>query len=440
VLDERDRSGVLHHLVQVRATLAAALWSAGIYIGVSVLDNFVLRAAKSGQADICGGVLERLRQAGAERAGFVLYPLIEFGMEVPPLLRSSSDLKSVAVFKDANFAVAAQANTLDGAFNNLKKMASALGIKARISRSDIEHHVRAGNMKWFTSNPLLLVRLSSHTGAYYENQFVYTLKIRIAAAQIVMLHALIVDAGIKIERFSSSAVVNNSETWDIRHYLIGEATQAEKPLSIRRVPMNVAALELVRLSDLAVTLSTRTLKRPKFRSLKQRITPVLRSIEEGYLGHVNITSKEKVHARVYRRLVTALDWYRHSFGSRTKESEAIVALAVAFETLLTDHYAPGGATRIARRIGICLKTDPKLDEYQVSVIAVYHARSEIVHSGDGGHETEISSAQAAFAKCFVEVASRLDQLNRSMVDPIRELLGDALTEEEKKAKEAALKA
>lgn len=437
ILNEKDRGGILHNLIEVRSALAKALWKAGIFIGVSVLDEFVLSAAQTGQADICGRVVQELQRAGVQRPGFVLYPLTEFGMEVPLLMRGSSDLKSMAFFPDANFAVTAQANSFDEALANLKEMAAALGITAEIDRFDIEHYARGGNMKWLTRNPLMLVRLSSHTGDYYENQFVYTLKIRIAAAQVVMLNALIVDSGIKVEKFHSSADVNNWETLDIRHYLVGEATHPEKPLNIRRVPMNVAPLELARLSDLAVTLSTRTLERLEVQAWQKELTPILRSVEEGYLRYVNLTSGERVHVRVYRRLVTAIDWYRQSFGSRLKEAEAIVALTVAFETLLTDHYAPGSAARIERRVGICLNGHPNVEFYKSSVLAVYHARSEIVHTGDGGRETEIHRAQAAFAMCFREVASRLNSLDRRMVDPIRELLGDSLTQEENEAKDAA---
>ncbi|QKS54034.1 hypothetical protein HUE56_26475 (plasmid) [Azospirillum oryzae] len=437
ILSEKDREGILHNLLTVRSILAKALWKSGIFVGVSVLDEFVLSAAQNGHADICGRVIQDLRSAGVERPGFVLYPLTEFGMEIPPLMTASSELESMAVFLDANFAVTAQANGFDEALANLRKMATALGITAEIHRSDIEHYARGSNMKWLTRNPLMLVRLSSHTGDYYENQFIYTLKIRIAAAQVVMLHALSIDAGILVEKFQSSANVNNWETLDIRHYLVGEATHPEKPINLRRVPMNVAALELARLSDLAVTVSTRTLARSEVQKWKEKLTPILRSVEVGYLRYVNLSSEEKIHIRVYRRLVTSIDWYRQSFGSRLKEAECIVALAVAFETLLTDYYAPGSAARIQRRVGICLSSHPNVEVYKSSVLTIYHARSEIVHTGDGGHETEIHRAQAAFAMCFCEVASRLDQLDRKMLDPIRELLGDSLTQEEKEAKDAA---
>jgi hypothetical protein len=39
--------------------------------------------------------------------------------------------------------------------------------------------------------------------------------------------------------------------------------------------------------------------------------------------------------------------------------------------------------------------------------------------------------------CFCEVASRLDRLDRKMLDPIRELLNDSLTQEESEARNAA---
>ncbi|MCK1285422.1 hypothetical protein IVB41_15990 [Bradyrhizobium sp. 44] len=439
-LDDSDRAGIFHNLVTVRAALARTLWKAGIFIGVSVLDDFVLVAAQTGQPDISGRVIQELRRAGAERPGFVLYPLVEFGMEIPPLLRKSQHLRSMAVFPDANFAITAQSNSSDQAYGRVVKMARALGISSKIDRSDIEHHARAGNMKWLTRNPLMLVRLSSHTGDYYENQFVYTLKIRIAAAQVVMLYALSVDAGFDVKKIHSSADVNNWETLDIRHYLIGEATTAKGPLNLRRVPMNVAALDLTRLSDLAVTLSTRMLARSKAKKWQRQITSMLDTVEQGYLQYVNLSSNERVHVRVYRRLLTSLDWYRQSFGSRMKEAEAIVGLAVAFETLLTDYYAPGTAARIERRVGICLAEHSNVEGYKSSVLAVYHARSEIVHTGNVQRDMQIHRAQAAFALCFCEVASRLDRLSRRMADPIRELLGDSLSQEERDARTANMAA
>lgn len=130
-------------------------------------------------------------------------------MHVHHLPYTELDLKSVAVFPEANFAVSSQANSFVDALANLKKMSEALGITAEISESDFQHYVKGEYFKWFTRNPLMLVRLASNARHPFENQFVYMLKIRTSAALVVMLHALSEDAGLTVENRLSSAAVNN---------------------------------------------------------------------------------------------------------------------------------------------------------------------------------------------------------------------------------------
>lgn len=47
----------------------------------------------------------------------------------------------------------------------------------------------------------MLVRVTSHTGDMYENQFVYALKIRTAASSLLMLHALAVEKSGHVDKF-----------------------------------------------------------------------------------------------------------------------------------------------------------------------------------------------------------------------------------------------
>lgn len=121
---------------------------------------------------------------------------------------------------NSGFAVSAQTNSVARAYDRLVEMARGLGICQCIERSGIEHFFHAA--QWLKTNPSMLVRLTSHTGDMYENQFVYRLNIRSAASALLMLHALSVKRDGTIDKFSSSAHVNNWETLDIRHYLIGE--------------------------------------------------------------------------------------------------------------------------------------------------------------------------------------------------------------------------
>lgn len=420
-LSTEDKAAIQHHILQLRSAMARKLWTNGYFIGRSLLDNYILHASNANSGDIPTRVIARLAAAGADRPGFVLYPLTGFGMEMPPIFAEECGLKSEVVFRAAGFAVTTQSNSFDAAAVSVQRMARGLGIKQRIDKWDLQHF--AYTAKWFGKNPLLLVRITSFTGDRYENQFIYTLKIRIAAAHLLMIHTLSLEAVGPLEKYQSTAFVNNFETLDIAHYLIGEGIRG-KPISTRRVPMNVSALELARLSDLSATLSTDALATTRMKRFAPQVTRALTIIERGYFLHVNLDTTSKPENRLYRRLTTALDWFRQSFSARANEAEAIVALAVAFETLLTDQYAAGIAKRLRRRVGVCMKGVPGLATYQDSVEAIYYARSSIVHSGEADHAADIQRAQVAFTRCVCAVADRLPTWTPTANNAMADLLGD----------------
>lgn len=421
-LSEKDRGAIEHHILQLRAAIARVLWSNEFYIGRSLLDDCILHTAKNGSGAVPARVIASLAAAGANRPGFVLYPLTGFGMEMPHIFARDSKLRSEAIFRKAGFAVSTQSNSFDAAAASVERMAKGLGIKHRIEKSDFRHF--AYTAKWFGRNPLMLVRVTSFTGDMYENQFVYSLKIRVAAAHLLMLHSLSKEAVGPLDRHRNSSFVNNFETLDIAHYMIGEAV-GDRLMSTRRVPMNVSQLELAKLSDVAATLSTNALATSRMRRLAPMVTRSLKTVERGYFQHVNLATRSKPESRLYRRLLTALDWFRQSFSARANEAEAIVALAVAFETLLTDQYAPAIAHRLRRRIGICMKGVPGLKSYQDSVEAIYYARSAIVHTGEPDHAIDIHRAQVAFTRCFHAITERLGTWVPTANNAMADLLGDA---------------
>ncbi|QBF31859.1 HEPN domain-containing protein [Thalassococcus sp. S3] len=421
-ISDQDRRAIEYHIVQLRIALARKLWSNEIYIGRSLLDDAILHVAKTGAGNTAKQVIANLSAARADRPGFVLYPLTGFGMEMPSFLSRTSSLRADAIFRSAGFAVTTQSHSFDAAAASVQRMARGLGIKQRIDKWDLRHF--AYSAKWFGRNPLLLVRITSFTGDMYENQFVYELKIRIAAAQILMLHTLAVETAGPLDRHRSSAFVNNFETLDIAHYFIGEAINGRR-IEVRRVPMNLSALDLARLSDISASLSTQALTTNRMKRLGAHVTRALKAIERGYFLHVNLTSGSKAENRLYRRLVTAIDWFRQSFSARANEAEAIVALAVAFETLLTDQYAPNIAKRLSRRVGICMKGVPGVDAYQSSVEAIYYARSSIVHTGEPDHAVDIQRARVAFARCICTIADRLVSWTPTPNNSMGDLLGDA---------------
>lgn len=420
-LTKDDRTALEHHILNLRAAIARQLWSNEIYIGRSILDECVLNAAKAAGGNIVENVITKLAQAGAERPGFVVYPLTSFGMEVADLLDRSSPLRDWVAFRRSGYAVSGQNNSVEAVHKRLSEMAAALSIRQCIPFEGVRHF--ATHATWLVQNPLMLVRIMSHTGDMYENQFIYSLKIRTAASHLLMLHALSREKTGPIHSFHTTSSVNNWQTLDIRHYLVGESLPG-RPIDLRRVPMNVSALELARLSDVAAVISTHELSTARMKRLSSAIMSALKTVEQGYFRHVSLSSSDKAQMRLYKRFVTALDWYRQSFGSRVNDSEAVVAIAVAFETLLTDTYQRGVAERIERRLGICLKGLPGVTAYKDAVLALYHARSEVVHSGSLGQQANLITAQAAFARCFHMLVSRLEGWVPVANEPIRNLLQD----------------
>lgn len=417
--------GLAHHFMAIRAELARALWKAEVYVGVSIIDELVFQAAKNKPGNIVQEVFSFLTTTRIGNPGFVLYPLHGFGMGTETPFQSGRDAGAFLHFRSMAMCLAPQTNDFDSSHEVMSRMASRLGVAGKIDASDLRHHTRAGNMDWMTSNPLMMVRVASHTGAYFENQFIYTLKIKVAAVLAAMLYALAADRGKKVGKFHTTARVNNWETLDIHHYLIGEAREKKSdPVELRRVPMNVAALDLARLSELTLSLGADTLRQSFVREAQRQLTHALKKVETGHLEHVNTTSNDRVRRKVYARVVTALDWYRQSFSASVTDDEAVVALAVAFETLLTDSYARGVAERVRRRLRLCLKGRHGIDAYVDAVNSVMEARGEIVHNGSTLQAAEIIKAQAAFALCFEVVAGRLTNLGLSLDQPVGKVLGD----------------
>ncbi|GBQ74161.1 hypothetical protein [Komagataeibacter xylinus] len=99
---------------------------------------------------------------------------------------------------------------------------------------------------------------------------------------------------------------------------------------------------------------------------------------------------------------------------------------MAFETLLTEQYAPAIAERLRRRVGICMKRVPGVASYQASVLAIYYARSAIVHTGEPDYAIDIHRGQAGFTRCFCAIAERLTAWTPTSNNAMGDLLGDVI--------------
>lgn len=157
-----DRKAIEHAIRTIRAAIAKELWTNEIYVGRSVLDECVLQTAKTAGSPVAPRVIAHLALSGAERQGFVLYPLVNFGMRMPPVFDKSSSLADWTAFPRLGYAVSGQSHSAKSAHKRMTEMASALGIRHGIALSDVQHFVATAG--WLDRNPMLMVRLASHTG------------------------------------------------------------------------------------------------------------------------------------------------------------------------------------------------------------------------------------------------------------------------------------
>lgn len=426
--EDSDKVGnaIEYHLVQVRAALAASLWRRQIFVGVDVIDRLLFDILRRNASRVVHDFFDVMFAHGVPSAGLVVYPLHSFGVLGLGLFTFLSGSRPEIVLKQAKMAVGAQSNRRETSIEFLERSAIALSLDRKIDRTEIDHFIDTRSLKWFDSNPLLVVSISTLTSNYYENQFIYILKLKLSTALIMMLSAL-GDQEASDNRLlaSSSARVNNRQTLDIHHYLVFEPSLSDpKMLQARCVPMNAARLQLSELSDLNVEIYPRTWTRRSAGRQLEAIRAALETVEAGYLKHHILGKKGKLKARVYRKLVDSLDYFRRSHSAGANENETTVSLAIAFDTLLMDAYASGVTKRLHRRVRLALKGVPGVIKYRAAVVDLFVARGAIVHSGRTDSDFDLLQARRAYVHCFVAVAARLNGLPNKGDHPIGRLLGE----------------
>jgi hypothetical protein len=411
----------------VRAGLARILWKNDVFIGIDVIDNILFGLVKSGNGtDIVSEFLAWVQHRGFHRAGFLVYPLHSFGIQ---------GLGFVSVFRKAlphltlgkaGLAITAQTNSKEKTLAFLDNIRDAFGIKQKIPAELIEHYIESRRLVWIERNPLLAIRVCSFTGTYYENQFLYMLKLRMSTALVMML--AVIEKPVPEDKrliHGSSAHVNNWQTLDIRHYLSFEAAVGRRSeLDLYCIRTFPSRLELALLSDLNVDIDPRIWNKPQAGKRLADLHRTLTVVERGYLANALLSGGDAVQSWVFRKLITSIDYFRRSFSAGVRSSEAVVSLAIAFETLLTDHYAPKSTERILRRVRICQRGVSGTRRLHGAVGKLFECRGAIVHQGSAPAFPELNMAQRAYVYCLQHVVSRLPNLPAKSSKPVADILGD----------------
>jgi Apea-like HEPN len=426
--DPKNGTAIEYHLLQLRAAIARSLWRRKVFLGIEIIDRLLFDVIVYNAGQILRDFFDTLFAHGVPSVGVIVYPLHSFGVLGLGFFSFFEKSQPDIIIKDANLAISAQTNGEEASIGFLERTVTDLGLDRKIERSEIEHYVRSRSLKWFTANPLLVVSMATLTGSYYENQFIYVIKLKLSTALIMML-STVGDPQEPDERLlqGSSARVNNWQTLDIHHYLVLEPSiRDQKLFEVRCVPMNVARLELAELSDLNTDIDPRVWSSKRAGRRLARIRLAIAILENGYFEHHVLGENKKLRARVYRKVMTSLDYFRRSFRVNAHREDAIVSLAIAFEALMIDAYASGVTARLHRRVQLALRGVKGIKKYRKIVVDLFKARGAIVHSGSTDVKLDIVLARRAYIECFVVIANKLKNLPSKGDHPIGRLLGDTL--------------
>lgn len=419
----KELKGFEYHFLVVRNQILRVLRTRELFIGSSVIDDLLFGALRDFAEPLpVRALLKIIQDNGIHKPGFVIYPLHSFGVAGVGILETLGKQRFDLIIPYAGLAVRAQTNSLERTIHFLAEAAKQFGVPRSIPRGSLEHYERMSALRWLTHNPLLVVRVRTFSAGYYENQAFIVIKVKIATSLIFMLSSLESELARKTDAWTDTKRVNNFQTLDIKHYVVFEPRPgSNKAFESRRVPMNVSATELAELTAVPVNITRGSWMRRK--RFVRRICSTLAKVEDGYLKAFLHPEDDFAACRTYRKLFSALGYFRRSFRLTSDAGEAYVNLAVAFEILLTDNYAAGVDPRIRRRLRRALKGTKGNRALNLAATQLYRARSEIVHTGRTDRQVDLQKVRQAFIHAFAHVVDRLGTLSPTTENPLEIILG-----------------
>ena len=264
--------GVEHHFVRVRNALSKAFVSNRIFVGSTLLDELIFRAANDRRTrDLSAAVIKRVFAIGIHRAGAVIVPIHSFGIAGFGFLRHFLKASISVEFPQVGAVLSPQTNSLNETLSFLDSAAKVLRLGQRVPHDSIRHYERSRNAKWLVWNPLLVLRIRGASGSNYENQRFLITRIQIVTSLVFMIATLTADySGGAKNWFGSSSTISNVETLDIKHYILLETsgtTRRELRCVCVPIHINVALLPSAKpLSLLQAALRTARGAQPPLRS------------------------------------------------------------------------------------------------------------------------------------------------------------------------------
>lgn len=417
-IDVKWQRGFDHHLRHLRGGISRTFMRADCFVGLSVIDDMIFASVKACSPDIALNVFTTVIANGLHDPGMVVFPIHGLGVALPMSAIFSGDHPEL-LLASGGFVAITQTNDVEKTIRRLDAARSSLGIAHSLDVQGIRSYSAGQPLEWLRRNPLLVFRFNSYSHEPFENQLFYQLRLR-------TITSLLLAASLHSPRITGemdTRIANNQETLDLAHYLRLEVSPRLGGLEAERIPRNVDQLSLAEASDVDAVISVASWNIMVSTGKLDQIHRTLRLVEAGYLTHRIMDRRQSTEAAFYVKLARSVDNFRRSFRSNSRPSERVIALAVAFETLLTDSYSGGVTARIRRRVVVCLNSSGMPASCITAVERLFDARGKFVHSGFGPEDIDLREARLAYLACLNIVAGLAQ--GATLSDPvIGSLLGD----------------
>jgi len=418
---EKLLKGCEHHLLNLRNATTAELSSRSFFVGNTILDDVLFRNfTDSSKPHPVISALEEIRDAGVLHPGVYIFPLHSLGVIGGGILQSYTDASVSFFVNGIDIVVTPQTNSFSKSLSFIERATKQLGVTRKLPRDLLQHWYRSRSLKWIERNPLLVGKLHSFPGDYYENQLYIMTKIKTATACLLMLNAVQKHKASRAGFNLSSSRVNNWETLDIGHYLVLYPKPYKRILIGDCTPMNVAQATLAELSEVSAELDPRFWQHRT--TMAMEIVDSLLAVEAGYLKHCIGIRRTGAKRQLFRKAFKSIEFYKRSCRHKDDSGEAIVCMAVAFEILLTDFYARGVTAKIVDRVKLLLKGTPGVRKFVESVSDLFSCRGEYLHSGYISNAVDIAICRMAYIYVLLKFSKGMHSVPRVTNEPARHVI------------------
>ena len=197
-----------------------------IFLSSSALYEVIYYEWKNDANNFLLKVIDNIFVYGLNADCYILVPLIKFGLNKAGIkLFFLGDLNISFITDSAVFYP--QTNNKEKTIENIVNAIKIQGDKrVKLDTRAIEHYLLSRPLKWFSSNPLAIIKIKSSFHDYHENEYIILRLFEKEITKLVILSMFQISNDIDKKSYDfSTRIINNFHTKDIKHYLFFHKTK-----------------------------------------------------------------------------------------------------------------------------------------------------------------------------------------------------------------------